>query len=374
MTALVPVHTVFGMGAPLRKRGVWSGAERRNRALVGAFKEPFRLWPKPSAIQGFAGVAHNGVDAYVAAYSIVVYSTPDLVVGVTRGLPASPTGVGLLTAFKGAFYYLFPVSGGTTASAVSTDKGVTWVAGPVNGFLSVAAGMLYSLAGNGSANFHTVANPGEAAVARALSRAGYWYRVVGAGARRYAFGAASSTAGTNWTLGDVSTNGTSFSQDAGYEVLAARAAVPINHACALADGRVMAFGVGPGGMYCLVAEADGTWSVGARMPAELGDGYRLHSAPSIYSSMGAQAFTDADGLTHFAVLVRDAVGNYLPRVARTYDGRDIAFLPPPHNFGASPPTEPLGVFSTIDGRVLLNVGSAQLVESNENGVELYYEV
>lgn len=380
MTSLVPVHQVFGTGAPVKKRNVWSGADRRVRAIVGGRKDVFRLRPKGNGISGYSSMAHNGVDAYVVAYGASIFSSPDLLTGTARSLSGTAASAGQLLNFGGTFFYCFPVAGPSLAINRSADKGVTWATVPSlgGGQMSVVNGILYSVVQPiaspiAQSTFYTLSDPAGVATARAFSRASYWGKVVGNATRQYCF--ASAAAGSHWTLCDVSTNGTSFAQDTGYEALAGRAPMNMRNACSLADGRVMVFGVSTAGLFSLVADAAGVWSVGAQIPGELGDGYRLHSVGTVHSYfIGPAAYTDADGITHVLLMVQDGFGNYLARVACTYDGVDWWFLPPHSNFGTSAPTMYLGVFSNIAGLPVANYSDTQLVEANPNGTELYYEV
>ena len=136
----------------------------------------------------------------------------------------------------------------------------------------------------------------------------------------------------------------------------------------------MVFSCSTSGLYCLVADAAGAWSIGASLPQEL-DGYRFVSVgPGGTYGMTPNAYTDADGITLILFIVQDAAGNYLARIGTTYDGKEWQFLPPHYNFGTTAPTVPLGVYSTIDGTPLFNASSTLLAEANMNAVELYYEL
>lgn len=384
MTSLVPVSEVFATGAPVKKRNLWSGADRKNRAIVGGRRDAYKLRPKPSVIAGWGAMAHNTLDTYVVAQNTSIYTTPDLQVGTSRSLPSTPTGLGSLVHYKGSFFYAYPVAAGPAiTTARSTDKGVTWTTYHTSSMLSVVNDVLYLVpqpigtSPPSTASFSTTTDPAVAPTVRAFSRAAYWTKVVGNAAHQYCFGSAGNTPanGAPWLLCEAATNGTSFSQDTGFEALAPRSPMSLRNACTLADGRVMVYGVSTAGLFSLVADAAGVWSVGAQIPGELGDGYRLHSPGLVGTyTVGSPSHTDADGITYVLVIVQDAAGNYMPRVACTYDGVEWWFLPPHANLGTSVPTAPLGVFSTIGGQVLANYDAAQLVEANPAGVELYYEV
>jgi hypothetical protein len=384
MTSLVPVSEVFATGAPVKKRYLWSGEDRKNRAIVGGRKDAYKLRPKATVITGWGALAHNGLDTYVVASGTALFTTPDLLVGTSRSVSNPPTGLGNLLHYKGSFFYSYPAGGPSLATARSADKGVTWAAyGAAGGMLSVVGDLLYIVpqpigtSPPATSSFSTTSDPAVAPTARAFSRSAYWTKVVGNSTRQYCFGSPtnSPTNGTPWIWGEVSTNGTSFSQDTGFETLAARAPMTLRNACSLAAGRVMAYGVSAAGLFSLVADAAGVWSVGAQIPGELGDGYRLHSPGLVGTySVGASSYTDADGITHVLVIAQDAAGNFMPRVACTVDGVEWWFLPPHANLGTSQPTAPLGVFSTIGGLLLANYDASQLVEANPAAVELYYEV
>lgn len=384
MTSLVPVSEVFATGAPVKKRYLWSGEDRKSRAIVGGRKDAYKLRPKATVITGWGALAHNGLDTYVVASGTALFTTPDLLVGTVRSMGSTPISVGALIHYKGSFFYSFPVTTSQVQTMRSTDKGVTWAAYLTGGgVLCVVGDLLYIVpqpigtSPPPTASFHTTADPAVAATARAFSRSAYWTKVVGNATRQYCFGSSlnSSPNAMPWTLCEVATNGTSFSQDTGFETLAARAPMTLRNACTLAGGRVMAYGVSTAGLFSLVADAAGVWSVGAQIPGELGDGYRLHSPGLVGTySVGASSYTDADGITHVLVIAQDAAGNFMPRVACTVDGVEWWFLPPHANLGTSQPTTPLGVFSTIGGLLLANYDASQLVEANPAAVELYYEV
>lgn len=371
-----PFSTVFGTGTPVRKRNVWKGPERLYPAIVGARKDPVQLRPNMSNVTaGFGLIAHNGLDTYVVASGTSMFTTPDLLTGTSRGMPVAPSGLGSsLLSFKGSFYYTAPYSSSSVLLR-SADKGVTWenVSG-FAGLLSVAGGTLYSVQALGvaSATFYTTADPAVAFVARAFSRSSTWGRVVGNANRQYCFSRSAAAS----PLAEVSTNGTSFAQDVGFETLASRApgGSALVNPVALAAGRVMVFSCTTAGLYCLVADAAGTWSVGASLPQEL-DGYRFYGVgQGGVTGFSATTFTDADGITHVLFIVQDPAGNYLARIGSTYDGKEWQFLPPHYNFGTTAPTVPLGVYSKIDGTPLFNASGTALAEANPNAVELFYEL
>lgn len=380
MTSLVPVHRVLGTGAPVKKRNVWSGADRQVRSIVGGHKDVFQLRPKMSGVGGasFNMVAHNGADMYVFSGVTGVYTSPDLITLTARGAPTGGgTWVGMpqIVFFKGEFFATYTVSSAAVI-ARSSDKGVTWVSYPSGSGsrMSVVGDLLYILP-NGGANFYTTNAPATAATARAFSRSAYWSRVVGTAARQYCFGSTASGDAAPLDKAEVATNGTSFSQDAACEALMAAAPVGMRHAHAIANGKTLLFNASPDGLYSLVADAAGVWSVGAAIPGELGDGYRLYGVGLAVSNTGnTQIVTDADGVTYVLMVVQDGFGNYLPRVACTYDGVDWWWLPPHSNLGSTAPNFPMGMYQRIDGRVMAHAASTRFVEANPNAVELYYEV
>lgn len=371
-----PFSTVFGTGTPVRKRNVWKGPERLYPAIVGARKDPVQLRPNMSNVtDGFGLIAHNGLDTYVVASGTRMLTTPDLLTGTSRALATTPAGIGSgLVYYKGSFFYCAHTSTPTQVVSRSADKGVTWSNYANPGTLSVVGDLLYMVNNFNisAATFHTTSDPAAPAVARAFSRSHGWGKVVGNANRQYCF----SRVAVTIPLGEVSTNGTSFSQDVGFETLAARSpeGSALINAVTLADGRVMVFSCTTSGLYCLVADAAGAWSIGASLPQEL-DGYRFVSVGSGGTyAIGPNAYTDADGITSILFLVQDPAGNYLARIGTTYDGKDWQFLPPHHNFGTTAPTVPLGVFSKIDGTPLFNASGTVLAEANPNAVELFYEL
>lgn len=383
----VPFSQLFGIGTPVKKRGVWSGAARKVRSIVGARKDVMRIRPAMSGAGGISLVAHNDADMYVVAYSTQIATTPDLLTATQRTLSATPAQPVSLLYYKGNFFYSFAVAGPALTTNKSSDKGVTWASYGSGGMLSVAGDLLYivpqptSAGTPQSSNFWTTNDPATAVTARAFSRAGYWGKVVGNATRQYCFGSVGNTPnnGAPWTLGEVSTNGTSFSQDAGFEALAAKlpSGVGLRSAVTLADGRVMVMGcAAASGLYSLVADAAGAWSIGAQIPAELGNGFRLHSFGLVGTyAIGPASYTDADGITHVLFIVRDTDANYLACVGSTYDGKDWRFLDPHYNFGASAPTDWVGVFGKIGGAPpLVSITGTVLGEGNPDAVELYYEV
>lgn len=376
----VPFSQLFGIGTPVKKRNVWSGTDRLVRSIVGGHKDVFQLRPKMSGVGGasFNMVTHNGVDMYVLTGLNAVYSSPDLVTLTSRAVPAGGAwnGASQVVSFQGDFFATYTIS----ASAViarSSDKGVTWVSYPSGSGsrMSVVGGLLYFLVNGNAANFSTTNAPGTAATARAFSRSAYWSKVVGTPTRQYCFGASASGDAATLDKADVATNGTSFSQDAACEALMAAAPIGMRHAHAIANGKTLLFNATSDGLYSLVADAAGVWSVGAAIPGELGDGYRLYGVGLPVSNTGnAQIVTDAEGVTYVLMVVQDGFGNYLPRVACTYDGVDWWWLPPHSNLGTTAPNFPLGMAQRIDGRVLAHFNSTRFVEANPNAVELYYEI
>ena len=374
-----PFSTVFGTGTPVRKRNVWTGPERLYPAIVGARKDPVQLRPSTSNVASYGLIAHNGLDAYVVASGTNIFTTPDLLTGTARAMAQTPAAVGSsLVYYKGSFFYYMHTSTPNWFVQRSSDNEVTWsqYGNAANaGMLSVVGGLLYAvpyLSSNNSTAFYTTSDPAQAAVSRSFSRFSSWGKVVGNANRQYCFQRTNS----NTPLGEVSTNGTSFSQDVGFEALAARkpTGAVLTNAVSLADDRVMVFSCTTSGLYCLVADAAGAWSIGASLPQEL-DGYRFYGVGPVgtYGS-GPNAYTDADGITSILFLVQDAAGNYLARIGTTYDGKGWQFLPPHHNFGTTAPTVPLGVFSKIDGTPLFNASGTALAEANPNAVELFYEL
>ena len=375
-----PFSTVFGTGTPVRKRNVWKGPERLYSAIVGARKDPVQLRPNMSNVTaGFGLIAHNGLDTYVVASGASMFTTPDLLTGTARALATTPAGIGSgLVYYKGSFFYCAHTSTPVQVVSRSADKGVTWSNYANPGTLSVVGDLLYMVSYQVNnpavplATFYTTSDPAAPAVARAFSRSSFWGKVVGNANRQYCFSRTASAT----PLGEVSTNGTSFAQDVGFETLAARSPVgsALINAVTLAAGRVMVFSCTTSGLYCLVADAAGTWSIGASLPQEL-DGYRFVSVgPGGTYSVSPNAYTDADGITSILFIVQDPAGNYLARIGTTYDGKDWQFLPPHYNFGTTAPTVPLGVFSKIDGTPLFNASGNLLAEANMNAVELFYEL
>lgn len=373
-----PFSTVFGTGTPVRKRSVWKGPERLYPAIVGARKDPVQLRPNMSNVNnGFGLIAHNGLDTYVVASGTSMLTTPDLLTGTSRALATTPADIGSgLIYYKGSFFYCAHSATPSQIIQRSSDNGVTWSNYGYAVTLSVVGDLLYMVSypvNNPSfplSTFYTTSDPNAPAVARAFSRSSWWGKVVGNAARQYCFSR------TTIPLGEVSTNGTSFGQDVGFEALAARAPAgsSLINAVSLAAGRVLVFSCTTAGLYCLVADASGSWSIGASLPQEL-DGYRFVSVGSGGTyARGPNAYTDADGITSILFLVQDPAGNYLARIGTTYDGKDWQFLPPHHNFGTTAPTVPLGVFSKIDGTPIFNASTTMLAEANTDAVELYYEL
>lgn len=376
-----PFSTIFGTGTPVRKRNVWKGPERLYPAIVGARKDPVRLRQNLTNLTsyGFGLIAHDGVDTYVVASGTSMLTTPDLLTGTSRTLATTPAGIGSgLVHYKGSFFYCAHNSSPSQIVQRSSNKGVTWSNYGSAGVLSVVGDLLYMVPyqlNNPSlemSTFYTTSDPAAAAVPRAFSRSSLWGKVVGNANRQYCFSRTASAT----PLGEVSTNGTSFAQDVGFETLAARApdSSALTNAVTLAAGRVMVFSCTTVGLYCLVADAAGTWSIGASLPQEL-DGYRFVSVGSGGThAIGPNAYTDADGITSILFIVQDPAGNQLARIGTTYDGKDWQFLPPHFNFGGAAPIAPRGVFSKIDGTPLFNASGTVLAEANPNAVELFYEL
>jgi hypothetical protein len=378
-----PFSSIFGTGAPVRSRKVWSGADRLYPAIIGASKDPVKIRGSIPSVSSYGLLAHNGLDAYVFSSGTGIYTTPDLQTATSRSLATSVAGPGAsLVYFKGSFFY---ASNSATPAPIvqrSADKGVTWTSSSLaNASLSVIGDTLYACrlpltSGYAAdAGFQTLSDPAGAVVSRAFSRASYWVKVAGNANRQYAF-AKSAWNSASLVQADVSTNGTSFSQDAAYEALAARApsGAVLSNVASLANGAVMVFSCTSSGLFSLVADSAGAWSIGASLPQEL-DGYRFVGIGSggSYNAI-SQSYTDSDGVAHYIFIVQDAAGNYLARIGSTYDGKEWRFLPPHYNFGTTLPTVQLGVFSKIDGTPLFHATVGALAEANMNAVELYYEV
>jgi len=365
----------FGLGAPLKKRNIWSGADRAVRSIVGSYKDPFLL--RPGGLSAaFQMIESNGADMYVVVLASVLQTSPDLITLTSRSAPAGYSWVGANVVYYKGYFFAFCTPGSGVAVCRSSDKGVTWdLYGSMAGNrLSVVGDLLYCTNSGATSNFYTTNAPTTAATARAFSRSAYWGRVVGSAARQYVFGSVSSDT-TTFNRVEVSTNGTSFSQDAACEALLAQAPVSMRHAHALANGKTVVFGVGPEGLYSLVADAAGAWSIGAQIPGELADGYRLYGVPLVVGNAASALMqTDGDGTSYVCLIVQDAAGNYLLRIAATYDGVDWRFLPPHSNLGTTAPNFTAGVMKRIDGRIMTHYNSMRLVEANPSGVELYYEI
>lgn len=356
---------LFGGGARLRSRPIWTGADRSIPGVVASQSNPFRARAGVTNNLMLERVAHNGTLYFATGGSGNFYTSPDLITLTSRqsGWAASsyaaiPGGAIVVRAFNSGF--------GVSMVHYTTD-GATWGSiADVPGDYIEAGGTIYALAASGLFNAIPATQTGAAWSTVYLSAPRVWRNILHNGSKWLAVSADAA---------DVSSNGAAFSAVAGYpDAMAAYMSGANNIKCFAIAERFVVFGLNPTGALASMWSADAaTWNPGCSV-AILPDGHAIHSFAPRGCVVGGTFYIKC-------VTISWASGTavYCTRLASTQDGIDWRFSVP-FSMSATAPVGDIGGVHAIvgTGAVMFNctgfaTGGAMETDI-ANGKELYYEL
>lgn len=360
---MLSYNILFGGGAPLRSRAIFTGPDRRVPSYVTARIRPYKLRSKtsPASVEAYS-IAHNG-----AVYMLVPTrptSNPPFPVDYYTGTDTATltvrsgdrTQFRRVTALGSVFLAEGSADGGNARVYRSTDNGASWpMYWDYVKNIQVAGGKAFWAAARTDQAMSVYNASTSAWDTRGLPEAplGAWMGVAHNGTV-YCVASPSRAA--------VSTDAVSFSVSTGFAAVAAALPFPVSRLYTFGS-RFIAVGFSAKQIVAMVSEDGHLWSQTAAYPL-----LDATSARTIYamSFMGA----DLDGVLYIGISYLES-GKYITGLISTADGKDWQMFPdiiPATGTFTAPPE-----LFVRPGTSTIMLGGT-LVDTDETGVELFYEL